>query len=394
MKYDFDAYLDRKNTQSIKWDFIEKNTGIEVSEDIIPMWIADMDFKAPQEVIDAIKDRADHGAFGYADTPDSTYQAIIDWMDMQFAWKVKKEWIRFSPGVVPGIVTAINAYTHPGDEIIIQPPVYYPFFMAIKNNGRIVVENDLILSDNTYIMDATHFQKLITPRTKAFILCSPHNPVGRVWTKAELETITQICIDNDILVISDEIHSDLAYSGYKHIPTASLSKDFAQNTITFMAPSKTFNVAGLISSVVIIPNNRLRNEFDIMTANQGMSHTKNLLGIIAMETAYRQGKDWLEQVLAYMEDNIKFMIDFIEKRLPGIKVIKPEATYIVWLDCRELGIDNLFEFIINKANVLLNEGSLFGVCGRGFQRINIACPRSTLEKALLRIEKAINSNMT
>ncbi len=346
MKYDFDKYIERRNTQSIKWDFIKKFTGIEVDDDIIPMWVADMDFRAPEEVINAIKKRTDHGIFGYADSPDSTIQSIVNWLYKRFDWKIEKEWIRFTTGVVPAIVTAIKSYSKLGDEIIVQPPVYFPFFSSIRNNGRIIKENELSLINYKYTMDVENFESLITKRTKIFILCSPHNPVGRVWTKNELETITKICLDNNIKIISDEIHSDLTFKDYNHIPTASLSNDVANNTITLMAPSKTFNIAGLITSYAIIQNEQLRNDFDIMNANQGLSSTRNLLGIIATETAYKHGEEWLEQALKYMEENIKFMTDFLQKHLPKIKVIKPEATYITWLDCRELGIDNLFSLLI------------------------------------------------
>lgn len=390
MKYNFDEYLDRSKSNSIKWIVPPKYLG---DDDIIPMWVADMDFKAPKPVIDALKHRIDNGDFGYGSTPESAYDSIINWCKDRYDWHIKKEWILFTTGVVPGLSFSVNAFTKPGDKVIVQTPVYYPFFSAVEDNGRRMIVNELKLEDGKYYMDTEDLIKQIDIRTKAIILCSPHNPVGRVWKRSEIEKLVNICVEKNITIISDEIHADVVYSGYKHIPTASISPQAAKQTITFIAPSKTFNLAGLITSIAIIPDHLLRERFKITLENAGVLYTRNILGVLAMEEAYTHGLDWLLQVLSYMEENIRFMTDFFEKHLPKIKVIKPEATYIVWLDCRELGLSNeqLKKILIEDAKVLLSDGLQFGKGGDGFQRINIAYPRFMLEKALLRMEKALKS---
>ncbi len=394
MKYDFDRFVDRHNTASAKWDGIQNVFGVN-EDDIIPMWVADMDFLSPPEVIKAIEKRAKHGIFGYSLRPNSFYNAVIDWMKKRHDWEIKKEWITVTPGVVSGLSMAILSYTHPGDEVIVQPPVYFPFFTVVKNNERRLVYNPLKLENGHYSMDFEDLKSKFTPRTKMLILCSPQNPTGRVWSRNELKKLGEICLEHNTLIISDEIHSDLVYKKSKHIPIASISDEFAQNTVTFIAPSKTFNVAGLSTSIAIIPNSKLFNSFSriIEKLEVGLG---NIFGTVATEAAYKYGEEWLEEVLIYLEGNLKFLKAFLEEKLPQVKVIEPEGTYLVWLDFRELGLNehSLRDFLLKVAKVALINGATFGPGGEGFQRINIATPRSVLRKALERIEKAVKKLKT
>lgn len=386
MSYNFDQEIERRNTNCIKWDCLEEFYG---KDDILPLWVADTDFEAPKEVKEAIIERAKHGVFGYTAKPDSVYQSIMDWMEKRHGWQIEKDWLSFTTGVKTAFNLAVIAFTNPGDEVIVQPPVYGPFYSAIKNNGCQVVRNPLNYEDGKFKMDFDDLEKKITSRTRLLILCSPHNPVGRVWTEAELERIGRICLENDIIIISDEIHSDFVHTDHKHIPLASLSEELAQNTVTCIAPNKTFNVAGLCSGATIIPNEKLRNIYDTTIENTGAK--PNLFGILGMDAAYRHGEDWLESLLEYLESNLEFLFDFFEERIPEIKPNRPEGTFLVWLDCRELDIDadKINEFIVEEAKVALNDGTFFGPEGAGFQRINIGCPRSTLKEGLERIEKAV-----
>ena len=389
MKYDFDKYVNRRNSASVKWDGIGDVFGV-INNDIIPLWIADMDFLSPPEVIEAIKRRAEHGVFGYSLKPDSFYTAIVDWMRKRHDWKIKKEWMLVTPGVVAGLSMAVLSYTEPGDEVIVQPPVYSPFFNVVKNNERRVVYNPLKLENGRYTMDFEDLESKFTSRTKMLILCSPHNPTGRVWSEDELKKLGEICLDHNTLIVSDEIHSDLVYKGVKHTPIASISDEFAQNTVTFIAPSKTFNVAGLSTSIAIIPNPKLLESFNEVVEKMEAGYT-NIFGIVAAEAAYKYGEEWLEEVLAYLRGNLGFLKDFLKEKLPEIKVIEPEGTYLVWLDFRKLEMDDrsLNDFLLKEAKVALVSGSAFGPGGEGFQRMNIATPRSVLKKALERMERAI-----
>lgn len=383
--YDFDTVINRRGTNSEKWDM--------KGEDILPMWVADMDFRAPEPVIDAIVDRAKHGIFGYSLYSDSYYDSIIKWQEKRNHWSIKREWIKYSPGVVPAINILIKALTRPGDKIIIQPPVYYPFFKAIANNGCQLLENPLKYENKIYTMDFEDLEeKAKDPRAKLFILCSPHNPVGRVWTKDELVRLGEICLKNDIIVISDEIHSDLIYKGYNHIPFASISEEFAQNSITCTAPSKTFNMAALKTSCIFIPNEKHQKLYENVMESVGLSEG-NVFGAVALEAAYTYGEEWLEQLLDYIKGNLEFLKEYVAGNIPEVEVIEPEGTYLVWLDCRKLGMDakTLEEFMLNKAKLWLDEGYIFGKQGEGFERINIACPRSILQEGLNRLEKAIKN---
>ena len=389
MRYDFDAYLDRRNTDSLKCDFCELEYGLK---DIIPMWVADMDLPAPQPVVEAVKKRAEHPAYGYTLTPASYWESIIRWMKARHGWDVRREWLSKSPGVVPALNLCVQAFSRPGDKVVIQTPVYHPFFSAVENNGRRIIRNPLMVENGRYLMDTEDLEKRIDGRTRMLILCSPHNPVGRVWTKEEIERLGRICVRKDLMVVSDEIHGDLVFNGHKHVPAASVSPELAERTITCVAPSKTFNVAGLSTSVIIASNPKLLGLFDTQAEKAGLTFG-NTFGIVALEAAYTQGAEWLDQLLPYLEANIDLATAFFETRVPKIRFLRPEGTYLALLDCRVLGMNQeaLDNFFLRKAGVLFDEGTIFGEELRGFERMNLACPRSTLREALERIERAVNA---
>lgn len=392
MKYNFDEIIDRTNYHSVKWDELKTNFG-DIPEDVLPMWIADMEFRSPQPVIEAIKKANEHGIYGYTSRPLSYYQAIIDWMEKRHNWKIKKDWIAYSPGVVPALSLIIRAFCQPGDKVIVQPPVYYPFFRVIENNGCHIVNNSLKLSNKKYFMDYDDLERKVDDsRVRLLILCSPHNPVGRVWQKEELIILGEICLEHNIIVVSDEIHADILFKGYRHLPFASISPAFAHNSITCTAPSKTFNLAGLQTSTIIIPNKKYYKIYENILDSLALDEN-NFFGLVALEAAYRYGEEWLEQLLSYLNENLEFLMKYFKERIPKIKVIKPEGTYLVWLDCRQLGFNgkDLNNFMIKKARVALDDGYWFGTGGEGFMRINIACPRSFLEEGLKRIERAVSS---
>ncbi len=386
-KYDFDSILDRRQTCSLKWEFCEQVLGVP---EVIPMWVADMDFPAPPEVVEAVIKRARHGAYGYPFIPRSFWSAIIDWMKVRHSWEVKREWLSRCQGVVPALNICVQTYTAPGDKIIVQSPVYYPFFSAVENNGRRVVRNPLRFENGRWSMDFDDLRKKIDRRTRMLILCSPHNPVGRVWRREELEPLTEICRQHDLLIVSDEIHAEHVYRGHRHIPTASLSPEIAARTITLTAPSKAFNIAGLTTSVVIIPNQRLMTMYRTQLENLGLT-VNNIFGLVALEAAYSHGAAWLEELVAYLEDNMDYARRYFEEHIPQIKFLKPEGTYLALLDCRELGLSQkeLNEFFLKKARVYFDEGPVFGPELEGFERMNLACPRKILAEALRRIENAV-----
>jgi cysteine-S-conjugate beta-lyase len=397
MKYDFDLKCDRTNTNCVKWDARKDVFG---NEDVIPMWVADMDFPAAKPIVETLQKRAAHEFYGYTTTSPQLIESIVDRMQRKFNWKIQPEWIVLTPGVIPALSAAVRSLTHPGDEIILQEPVYFPFFQVVTNNGCKIVNNALKLKNGRYEMDfadlESKFQpaagaRLLHTRAKAIILCNPHNPIGRLWGKEEITQMGKIVIGNGAVVISDEIHCEILYKGYRHTPFAAISEEFAQNSIVCMAPSKTFNLAGLHASCIIIPNKKLRDNFSDQLA--GIVPGPNVFGLVAMEAAFRYGDEWLTQMLDYLDGNLKFTLDYFTKNIPKIKVIKPQGTYLVWLDCRRLGMDNqsLSKFMREKAMVGFDDGFLFGAAGSGFQRMNIACPRSILTEALNRIEKAVNS---
>ncbi|WP_035294188.1 MalY/PatB family protein [Clostridium sp. KNHs214] len=388
MSYDFNKIVDRLHTKSVKWDLLEEMYG---DKDVIPMWVADMDFEVPEEITKAIKERLNHEIFGYSFRGKEYNEAVINWMKRRHEWDIKSEWIKFTPGVVPALNFILRAFTKPGDHVIIQTPVYHPFARSIKNTGCTVVKNPLKYENFTYKMDLQDLEKKITNRTKILILCNPHNPVGRVWSKKELTALGEICLKHGVLVVSDEIHFDLIYKENKHTVFASISEEFAQNSITCTAPSKTFNIAGFQTSNIIIPNDKLRNLFSIELENLAINDP-NIFGCEALIAAYNSGAQWLDDLIDYLKGNLDFLISFIEKRIPKIKVVKPEGTYLVWVDCSGLNMngEEMREFFVKKVKLGLDDGIMFGEEGEKFQRVNIACPRIILKEALERIEKEAN----
>ncbi len=389
MKYNFDEVINRDGTGCIKYDARKAYFG---NENIIPMWVADMDFRSPAFISEAIRQRTEHEVYGYFLKQDSYYQSIIDWMNNRHSWQIQKDWILFAPGVVPAVNMSVLAYTEPGDKIIIQPPVYFPFFTAIKNHGRHILENPLKEKDGYYTMDYDHLESIIDEKTKMLILCSPHNPVGRVWKKEELLKLCEICLKHNIIILSDEIHADLTFEGFKHIATAGLSEAIAARTVSFIAPSKTFNLAGLASSNLIIPDKTLRDQYSTYMNNLHIE-SGNIFGVLATEEAYRHGLDWLNELMKYLQINLKFLTDYMLKNIPLVRVIQPEATYLVWLDFRQMNISQkeLKEFLVEKAGLGFNDGTTFGTGGEGYMRINIACRKSLLMEAMEKLRMAFET---
>lgn len=387
---DFQTVFERKNTHSYKWDHLN---AIFQTNDVLPMWVADMDFKAPQAVNDALKARAEHGIYGYTIINDDIKQLITNWVAEKHNWTVKKDWLSFSPGVVTSLHVALETFTEKNDKILLQTPVYTPFFNIIQNSGREIVENTLKYNGQKYEIDFDDLEEKMQQGVKAFILCSPHNPVGRVWTKEELMKMAELCIQYDVLILSDEIHADLTYEGQTHIPVASLSDEIANQTITCMSPTKTFNLAGLQASYIITTDPRKKGRLDQALAQQGFSML-NTMGVIALEAAYKSGKPWLHNLMEVLTENKHNTIERLEKETDGLlKVIDPEATYLLWIDCRKLELDDLAlqKFMIEEAKVGLNPGSSYGKAGEQFMRINIACPKETLEEGINRIIRAVQS---
>ncbi len=400
MKHTFDEEVDRAGTNSLKWEFIQRGTDLLHWEHtdrffgenrILPMWVADMDFRCPEPVINALIARAQSGIYGYTIPTDAFYQSVVSWMARRHNWEIAPQWICVTPGVVPALNMLVRTFISPGDEVLIQPPVYYPFYSAIENNGGKIVTSPLVYESGRYRMDFADLQeKAKDPRVKMAILCSPHNPVGRVWTKDELVRFGEICIENNVLVVSDEIHGDLIYKGHEFTPFAKISRDFAQHSIICTAPSKTFNLAGLQTSCLIVSNDDLRTRFGKTLESNGLVLT-NSFGVVALQAAYEHGEEWLEQVLNYLQGNLEYLEAYMAEHIPQIDVIRPEGTYLVWLDCRRLALDKLRlqRLMMEEARVYLDEGFIFGTEGEGFERINIACPRSVLMEALDRIRNAI-----
>ena len=389
MVYDFDTIIDRNPTHSTKWsrERMKQMTGFD---DLIPLWVADMDFACAPEIVKAIQERAKHPIFGYTTPSEGFYTGLMKWMDKRHGWKgVEKEWILWSPGVVAGFSLAIQAYSQPGDKVVIQPPVYYPFMRQILCTGRQIVENSLIDRGGYYEMDFEDLENKIDDRTKMIILCNPHNPVSRVWKREELEKLADICKKKDILIISDEIHNDLILGDIEHTCIASLSEDTLQRTVTFVAPSKTFNLAGLTNGDAIIPNKKLRDDFQAQL-KKGSGHS-NIFGLTAQDAAFNHGEAWLDELIEYLRGNLKFLKGFLAEKLPDFKLYPLEGTYLAWVDCSCLGMDDkaLNDFMLNKAKLWLDEGTLFGTGGSMFMRINLASPRGILKKALENLEKAI-----
>ncbi|MFZ4706229.1 MAG: MalY/PatB family protein [Bacteroidales bacterium] len=386
--YDFDEIIPRQGTDCVKYDLREAFFG---DPGVLPMWVADMDFRTPDFVVDAVKRRATHEIYGYSIRGAGWHNALISWLDRRHSWTVQKEWIVFSPGVVPALNMAVLAFTQPNDAIIVQPPVYFPFFSAVEKHGRKLVYNPMKLEHGRLNMDFDDLAEKAKQGAKLLLLCNPQNPGGSAWTKDELTTLMQICREHNILILSDEIHSDLVLRGKKHTVLAMVSPDASDLVITAIAPSKTFNLAGMGTSALVIPNEELRNRFSETIENLHLS-LGTLFGNVASQAAYTHGDQWLGELLEYLRRNLDMAETYINKHIPKITMIRPEATYMVWLDCRELGLndDELRDFMIKKARLGLNEGRTFGPGGEGFMRMNIACPIAMLKDALERLKIAID----
>ena len=389
MDFNFDKIIDRTNNFSAKWSEMNKNFG---TNNLLPMWVADMDFLTAPCVMEALKDRLEQGIFGYTTRPSSYNESIVNWLDNRFSWKINQEWLMFSPAVITSISLLIQNLTQKNDKIMIQEPVYSPFHSIVESNERNLVISPLVkLDDGSYVMDYEDIEAKIKD-VKVFILCNPHNPVGRVWTREELTRLGEICLKHNVLIISDEIHSDIILKNHKHTPFASISKEFRENTITCMAPTKTFNLAGLQSSFLVISNpyyyEVMDKAFSILDIKRN-----NAFSLVATEAAYNYGEDWLYELIKYIEDNVDFAIDYIKNHMPQLKVKKPEGTYLLWVDFSNLNVDkkDLKNALINKGRIALSDGSSFGIGGDGYYRINLACPRSMVLEGLKRIEFAIKS---
>lgn len=389
MKYNFDEIVYREGTNSIKYDARERYFN---NKDVLPLWVADTDFKTPDFIVSAVKKRASHEIYGYTYKPESYFDAVIAWMKRRHDWNIDKGSISSSPGVVAGLTIAIEAFSIPGDEVIVQPPVYFPFFDSVKGTNRQLVENPLIIKNNRYTFDFDDLKSKITSNTKLLLLCNPQNPGGMTWHYDELKELSEICLKNNIIVISDEIHSDLIFKPHRHIPYATLSEEAAHNCVICMAPSKTFNVAGLATSLVIIPDKKKLVQYEraLNVMHLGMG---NLFGSIALEAAYTHGDQWLNELLDYLWNNYLLLEQFISTHLPRVQVMKPEATYLIWLNFRDYGMNDkqLNDFIINKASVGLNNGARFGTGGEGWMRLNIGCPRSLLQQGLEQLKDAFDT---
>lgn len=377
----FDRIIDRRNSDSIKWNLYDN--------DILPMWVADMDYASPPGVIQALHTRIEHGVFGYAGDPKDLRKVIVGRLAENYNWQIKPEDIVFTPGVVVGFNVAAHAVAEPDGAILIQTPVYPPFFKTGGYAGLRTLENPLIQDEaGTYRIDFTDFEQKIADKTKLFLLCNPHNPVGRVFSREELERVAEVCLNHNVTICSDEIHCDLVYKGYAHIPLASLNPETAQNTITLMAPSKTYNIAGLDCSYAVIQNKALREQY--IAAMKGITGNTNMLGITAALAAYQSGQPWLEDLMIYLEDNRNYLKETLEREIPQIKMSMPEGTYLAWLDCRYAGLnENPYDFFLKKALVAFNNGEAFGTQGKGFVRMNFGCTKAMLNEALERMKNAL-----
>ena len=388
MKYNFDEIIDRRGTESVKWDAVSERWG---RNDLLPMWVADMDFRTPSFVMNALRKRLEHEVLGYTFACEEWYTSIINWLQSRHGWKVKREELTFMPGIVRGLAFAIQCFTEKGYKVMVMPPVYHPFFLVTEKNKREVVYSPLVLRDGQYYIDFDRFRKDIQG-CKILILSNPHNPGGRVWTREELEQIAEICYESKTLVISDEIHADLTLPPYQHITFALVSEKARQNSLVFMSPSKAFNMPGLASSYCIIENKEICRCFQEYMEASELSEG-HLFAYLSVAAAYSNGTEWLDQVLAYIQSNIDFTDAFLSEYIPNIKMIRPQASYLVFLDCRTLGLNQkeLVDLFVDGAHLALNDGTMFGKEGEGFMRLNVACPRSVLEKALKQLKKACDN---
>ncbi len=388
MSYDFNKVIDRRHTGALKLEVLQERYG---RADLLPLWVADMDFETPEFITQALRKRLDHSLFGYTVEPEDYWPTVIKWIKEHHQWDVKREWLSYIPGIVKGIGMVINVFTKPDEKVIIQPPVYHPFRLTPEGNHREVVYNPLKENeDGSYSMDFDNLAKVADSKCRVLILSNPHNPAGIVWSKETLAKLADFCYDHHILVISDEIHCDMALWGNKHTPFATASEKAAQCSITFGAPSKTFNIAGIVSSYSIVPNDEIRQQFySWLMANE--LNEAPLFSPIATIAAFQQGETWRKDMLKYIEENVVFVEDYCREHLPQIKPWRPQASFLVWLDCRALGLDHekLVDLFVNKAHLALNDGEMFGHGGKGFMRMNIGAPRSVLKQALDQLAKAI-----
>ena len=386
----FDKVIDRKNTHSLKFDFAERHGQ---RADALPLWVADMDFSAPKCVVDALSKEVQRGIFGYGEPLDSYYEAVQGWFKKYYGWETDREWLVKTPGIVYALAMAVQAFTKEGEAVLIQPPVYYPFTNVIKYNNRKIAESPLVYKDGKYSVDFEDFEKKASDENvKLFMLCSPHNPVGRVWTKEELSKMGAICKKHGVRIVADEIHCDFAFDDHPHTTFCLAVPDMASIVCVCSAPSKTFNLAGLQTSNICIPGEEMREQFKAAIDASGYTQP-NLLGITACEAAYKDGREWFEECKKYLHNNLDFMRDYLEKNIPQLKLVEPEGMYFAWVDCSGLGLssDELEDLVSNKAGLWLDSGKIFGKSAEQFQRFVLACPRSTLEKALVQLKEAVDN---
>ena len=387
MKYDFDEIIPRRHTNSYKWDGA-------TDSNVLPLWVADMDFRTAPAITEALKQRVEHGIFGYTRVPDEYYEAVTAWFKHRHGWDIRREWMIYTSGVVPAISAIIKALTGPGDKVLVQTPVYNCFFSSIRNNGCEVASSPLVYEDRTYRMDLEDLErKASDEKTKVMLLCNPHNPAGRVWTREELTAVGEICIRHGVTVVSDEIHCELVYSGHRHIPFASISDDFLRHSVTCVSPSKAFNIAGLQIANIIAPDETMRRRID-KAININEVCDVNPFGVIATMAAYNEGEEWLGQLLDYLWQNYLFLVEFCRTHLPDFPVARLEGTYLAWMDCRTLGIgsEELEQLLVGEAKLWLNAGTMYGAEGEGFMRWNLACPRSVLKQALARFKAFVENH--
>ncbi|WP_404468832.1 MalY/PatB family protein [Sutcliffiella horikoshii] len=386
--YDFNESINRKNTSSVKWDETGRVFG---SSDVLPMWVADMDFQAPQEVTKAIMDKAQHGIYGYTAISTSVDDAVSSWFQKQHGWELQQEWLTYISGVVPALSATVQTFSNPGDKVIVFSPVYYPFYDMVTYNDRKLITSPMEYRNGRYYMDLQDFEAKLDGDVKLLLLCNPHNPGGTVWTREELEQLGKICVKHNVIIVSDDIHADLVFENHTYNAIASISDDIARQTVTCIAPTKTFNIAGLQAAAMVTSNDSFREKLELFMKKQG-HFLLNMLGVSAMEAAYRHGKPWLDEVLHYIEDNMDYAVEYIQQEIPGVDASKPEGTYLLWIDCRKLGLgeEELKRLLLHKGKLALESGSKFGKEGNGFVRMNVACTKTTLQEGLLRLKTALS----
>ena len=390
MKYDFDRIIDRSGTNALKYSVLKERYG---RDDLIPLWVADLDFETPPFITDALRRRLDHSLFGYTSGPQELWQTIAKWILDHHGWKVDENWITYIPGVMKGVGAAVNVFVKPDEKVIIMPPVYFPFRLVPQGNGRQVVFNPLKkVEGGSYEIDFENLARVADDKCRLLLLSNPHNPAGICWSRETLQRLAEFCYERNIIVISDEIHADLALFGNRHIPFASVSDKAARISITFGAPSKTFNTAGIVNSYAIVPDDTLRRRFYSWLDANELSEP-HLLATIAIIAAFRNGEEWRRQLISYIEDNVRFVEDYLKANIPAIKPLRPQATFLVWLDCRDLNLDHkgLIDLFVNKARLALNDGETFGPGGEGFMRLNVGAPRAILSKALEQLSAAVKA---